>query len=37
MITKPKPNSTADKTRKKKVNESRFRLSNISPDNRTMI
>ena len=37
IITRPKPNSTADKTRKKKVNDSRFRLSNISPDNKTII
>ena len=27
IMTKPKPNSTADKIRKKNVSESRFRLS----------
>ena len=31
MITKPMPNSTADKTKKKKVNESRLELSYRKP------
>ena len=37
IITSPKPNSTADNTRKKKVRESRFRLSNTKPDNNTIM
>jgi hypothetical protein len=31
IITKPKPNSTADKIRKKNVSESRFKLSKTNP------
>jgi len=30
-MTRPRPNSTADKIKKKKVKESRFKLSNIRP------
>lgn len=37
IITSPKANSTAEKIRKKNVNESRFTLSNINPTNNTMI
>ena len=35
MITSPKPNSTADKTRKKNVKDKRFKLSNIKPESKT--
>ena len=31
IITKPKPNSTADKIKKKKVNDNKFKLSKTSP------
>ena len=31
IITKPKPNSTADKIRKKKVRDSKFKLSKTKP------
>lgn len=37
IITSPKPNSTADRTKKKKVNDNRFKLSKINPDNKTSI
>ena len=37
IITNPKPNSTAEKIKKKKVRESKLTLSNIKPVSRTMI
>lgn len=37
MITNPKPNSTADRTKKKNVRDSKFRLSNIRPESSTII
>lgn len=35
--TKPIPNSIAEKTKKKKVNERTFKLSKINPIKRTMV
>jgi hypothetical protein len=35
--TKPKPNSIAEKTKKKKVKERTFRLSKINPIKRTIV
>ena len=37
MITRPIPNSTADRTRKKKVKEIIFKLSYKSPIDKTII
>ena len=37
IITRPKPNSTADKIRKKKVSDIKFKLSNINPAIRVII
>jgi hypothetical protein len=35
--TKPTPNSIAEKTKKKKVKESMFKLSKINPIKRTIV
>ena len=37
MITNPIPNSTADKTKKKKVNDNKFTLSYRNPTESTII
>ena len=37
IIIRPKPNSTADNIKKKKVKDNKFTLSNIKPTNNTII